>query len=297
MISILIPTLNAEEPIGNLLKSLREQNLSLEIVVIDSSSSDNTVNIVRSYGAEIIEIDKNSFDHGGTRTQGAKITRGEILVFMTQDSLPVNELSIAKLIKPLSENNSIGVVYGRQVPSPNASPFAAHHRLFNYPPDSKLITLDDKNSLGLKAAFLSNSFSAYRKSALEEIGWFKNGLIFAEDVYAGAKLLLAGYKIAYVAEALVYHSHNYTVCQEFKRYLTIGIFHKKQDWIIKEFGRAEEEGLRYIKSELLFLLNRRKYHLLPISILRNALKYVGYKLGQNYKKLPRRLVKRLTFTS
>ncbi len=297
MISILIPTLNAEESIGKLLRSLREQDLSLEIVVIDSSSSDNTVNIARSYGVEIIEIDKDSFDHGGTRTQGAKISKGEILVFMTQDSLPVDEHSIMNLINPLYKEKTIAAVYGRQLAYPNASPFAAHLRLFNFPPVSRLITLDDKNRLGIKAAFLSNSFSAYRKSTLEEIGWFKNGLGIAEDVYAGAKMLLAGYKIAYAAEALVYHSHNYTIFQEFKRYFTIGIFHKTQDWIIKEFGRAEEEGLRYIKSELLFLLNRRKYHLLPISFLRNALKYVGYKLGQNYKNLPRVLVKRLTFTS
>ena len=77
-------------------------------------------------------------------------------------------------------------------------------------------------------------------------GWFAEHLISTEDTYAGARMLLAGYTLAYVSDAMVYHSHNYTVFQEFKRYFDIGVFHKKERWILEAFGNAEGTGLRHL---------------------------------------------------
>jgi rhamnosyltransferase len=107
-----------------------------------------------------------------------------------------------------------------------------------------------------------------------------------EDTCAAAKMLLAGHKIMYVADAKVYHSHDYTILQEFKRYFDIGVFHQSERWIIDEFGKAEGEGIRYMHSLFALLRRRRKYYLIPEGVVRNTLKYFGYKLGQNYEKLP-----------
>jgi len=285
MISIIIPTHNSFKLLPCLLGNIKKQTIfDYELLILDSSSIDDTVCIARSFGAKVMVIPKETFDHGGTRTLGGKEARGEILIYMTQDALPESEDSIEKLIRPLLENEEIGAAYGRQLPHPGATPFAAHLRAFNYPPNSRVTCLEDGKKLGIKAPFISNSFSAYKKRALEEVGWFKSGLPMCEDTYAGSKLLLAGYKLAYVADSRVYHSHNYTALEEFKRYFAIGSFHKAEEWIIREFGKAGGEGLRYVRSELAYLAGLHKYHLLPLSVFRNALKFLGYKMGRNHKR-------------
>ena len=88
------------------------------------------------------------------------------------------------------------------------------------------------SSIGIKAAFLSNSFAAYRRSALESVGGFPSDTIFGEDTFAAAKMLLNGWKIAYSAEATVYHSHNLTFIEEFRRYFDIGVFHSREKWFM-----------------------------------------------------------------
>ena len=103
---------------------------------------------------------------------------------------------------------------------------------------------------------------------------------------------MAGYKIAYVADALVYHSHNYTAFEEFKRYFDIGVFHRMENWLLKEFGSAECEGLRYLKSELQYLIINRLVYLIPESFFRIGLKYLGYKTGNIYRMLPKWLVRK-----
>lgn len=293
MTSIIIPVYNAEKYLAGLLESLKSQTVQCEIIVIDSSSSDSTVKIAGSYSVKVISIKKEDFDHGGTRTLAAKSAQGDILVYLTQDAMPADEHSVENLIRPF-ENPATGAAYGRQVPEHNATVFGAHLRLFNYPEKSCIKIFSDKESLGIKTPFLSNSFTAYRKKALDDIGYFKDGLISSEDIYAGAKILILGYEIAYVAEAAVYHSHNYTAFEEFKRYVDIGVCHQREKWILKKFGRAEGEGGKYIRSEISFLIKNKKYCLIPVSFVRNGLKYTGYSIGRHYENIPKNRIKKIS---
>ena len=280
MITIIVPTYNASEHLPSLLTRLESQTVGdYELIVVDSSSNDNTVDIAQSHRAKIITISKSKFDHGGTRSLAAKEAQGDILVYLTQDALPYNEHAIENIVKPFTTDRNIGAAFGKQLPYPKASVFAEHLRLFNYPDTSYTRVLDDKKKYGIRTAFLSNSFAAYRKSVLKEIGYFKSGLVFGEDACAGASILLKGYKIAYAAEAMVLHSHNYTVCQDFRRYFDMGSFHRMENWLLKEFGKAEGEGIKYTKSEIKFLLKKRKFGLFPELTLRLVMKYLGYKLG------------------
>lgn len=292
MVSVIIPIYNGAVRIERVLSILKKSSFVSEVIIIDSGSTDDSVKIAAAYGAVVIETEKNSFNHGGSRTLAGKKACGDILVYMAQDAVPVNEHSIAKLVRPLLEDKEVGAVYGRQLPHNDATPFATHLRYFNYPSTSVVKSLKDKVTLRIKTPFMSNSFAAYKKSALEEIGWFKEKIIMAEDVFVGAKLLMARHKIAYAADALVYHSHNYTVFEEFKRYFDIGVFHRMECWLLDEFGKAEGEGLRYFKSELKYLQKNRQFHLIPESILRIGLKFVAYKLGYNHKWLPEWFIKK-----
>ena len=292
-ISLIIPTYNAKEYLPGLLEKLKSQSIGFELIIIDSSSTDNTPRIAETHADRFISIPKESFDHGGTRTKAAKEAKGEILVFLTQDALPCREDTIEKIVTCFKEKK-IGAAYGRQFPYEDTSLFGKHLRLFNYPETSYVRTFEERTSYGIKTAFLSDSFAAYRKDVLEQIGWFKDGLIVGEDGYAGASILLEGYALAYCAEAAVYHSHSYTLIEEFKRYFDIGVFHQKEEWILDNFGKAEGEGGKYVRSELRYLWKAHAYFRLPEFLMRNALKYIGYKLGQYHRHLPLGVIKQIS---
>lgn len=292
--TIIIPTYNPGKSLLKLLESIvKYSGEGYELLIIDSTSTDKTLEIAKKYTDNIVIIPQNEFDHGGTRTKAAQLAQSDILIFMTQDILLVDEYSIIEMISRMKDEN-IGAAFGRQLSYADTNLFGKHLRAFNYPECSSVRALEDKNQCGLKAAFLSDSFAVYRRSALEKIGYFKDGLILGEDTYAGAKLLLAGYKLAYVAEARVYHSHNYTVIEEFKRYFDIGVFHKCERWILEEFGKAEGEGMKYIRSELKYLFTYHAWYRIPEFFIRNGMKYLGYKFGQEYEKLPMWLIKKIS---
>lgn len=287
MISVIIPTYNGSLLLPKMLASIHSQTVCpKEIIIVDSSSMDNTVQFAKEYEAKVISIRKSDFDHGQTRTLGAKRASGDILVFMTQDAVPVHQDCFANLLESFEADSDVAAVYGRQIPVANASLFARHLRQFNYPGQSYVRQYNDKESLGLKVAFLSNSFAAYRKKDLESVGYFKPKLIFGEDMLTAAKLLMAGKKIAYNADAKIFHSHNYSISEEFCRYFDIGVFHEREKWLLKEFGTVQKEGMRYFKAELIFLSGHKKYYLFFVFLLRIFAKYVGYQLGRRHQSFP-----------
>lgn len=287
MVSVIIPTLNAEKYILSLLERIQYQTVVPdEILVIDSSSRDNTKVIAESLGAIVIAVKREDFNHGGTRNLGVRHTNNDIIVFCTQDVLPVDEYAIENLIKPFNDNNTrVGAAYGRQLPRKGANPIEAHARLFNYPPTSLLKNITDIPKFGIKTAFISNSFAAFRRSALLAVGGFPSDTIVNEDTYVAAKILLEGWKVAYCAEAKVYHSHNYSHIEEFRRYFDIGVFHSREPWIRQNFGQAESEGTKYALSELKYLWNNN-FRIISSALLRIALKLLGYKLGLMEQRIP-----------
>jgi rhamnosyltransferase len=283
---VIILTCNSEKRLVKFFNALKKQSLKPnKIIIVDSQSNDSTVEIARENGCEIHIIEKAKFDHGGTRSLAASFSNSDIIVYFTDDALPVNDCSLENIIKVFYDHK-IGVAFGRQIPYDDTNLFGKHLRYFNYPEESYMRDLLDKQKYGIKTCFLSNSFSAYRKSALDKVGYFKDGLILGEDTYVGAKLIDSGYRIAYVSDAVVYHSHNYGPIEEFKRYFDIGVFHRKEKWILDEFGKAEGEGIKYIISVLKFISSEKKFYLIPELFYRSFLKYLGYRLGYNYRLIP-----------
>ncbi len=296
MISIIIPTLNGGELFRTVLEKISQQRLQdeVELLIFDSSSTDNTVELAQSFGAEVVSVARNDFDHGGTRSIAAQKASGDILVFLTQDAVPSGPDALAALIAPLKTDGSVVVTYGRQLPANGASLAAAHLRFFNYPDISVVRKNADKIKYGLKTIFVSNSFAAYRKAELAECGYFQNGLIFGEDTCAVGRLLCNGYSIGYTAEATVYHSHNYSLMEEFKRYFDIGVLHTAENWLLREYGTAEGQGIGYLRSAISYYFANNGWYLLPDLIIRCSMKYFGYSVGRNVAKVPARLRPKLS---
>ncbi|UOE55155.1 glycosyltransferase family 2 protein [Cytobacillus oceanisediminis] len=291
-ISIIIPTLNGEQELSSLLPLIPKRE-DIELIVIDSSSDDKTREIALTYGAKVVKINRKEFNHGGTRNLALKEAEGSYLVYLTQDVLLYDESSIDNLVKAF-ENEKVAITYGRQLPHSNAKVFGSFARLFNYPDKSSIKSLGDKELLGLKTVFSSNSFAAYRKEFLTRVGGFPDNVILGEDMFVASKAILEGYSIAYVSEAKVFHSHNYSILEEFQRNFDIGVFHSKESWILNKFSQPEGEGFKFVKSEWQFLIQQGLVHLIPLSIVRNAAKFIGYKLGKKHKNINAFWVKKIS---
>ena len=296
-ISLFIPTYNATIYSSNTfsatLSNIAKAAL-YRVLVIDSSSTDNTVGIVNKIGFECIVIPNNEFDHGGTRQKALEIlSDSDIIVYMTQDVLIEDPDSILSLAKVLLDNEKIAGVYARQIPHKNADIFARHLRRYNYRGTSYVRKYNDRFISGMRCIFSSDSFAAYKVNALNDVGGFPDHLIMGEDVYLFAKFLHNGYKVAYAADVICKHSHNYSLKEVFQRYFDIGVFHKSESWILEEFGTANKDGIKYLLSELKYVAIHRPW-LLPMSFLMTFTKYAGYKLGRNYDEIGVRLCRKLS---
>ncbi len=286
-VGLIVPTLNAGSLWNSWLKAFEQQTRKPDcLLVIDSSSSDGTVALARVHGFDVQVISKSEFNHGGTRQSGVVgLAEADIIIFLTQDALLASPDAIERLLAGFADQR-VGAAYGRQLPHRNAGPIAAHARLFNYPVESQLRSLEDRTRFGIKTAFISNSFAAYRRNALMQVGGFPVDTIMNEDTYVAGKMLVSGWKIAYCADAQVFHSHDYDFRNEFKRYFDIGVFHTHTAWLQQTFGGASGEGLRFVISEMRYLIKHAP-SLIPSAALRTGLKWLGFKLGALHRGLPR----------
>lgn len=287
---VYIPTLNAGDRWPEVVEMLRRQTYPVsQKVLIDSGSEDGTLAEEHTKDFAIIKIDKKDFDHGGTRHLAVEqFPEADIYVFITQDAILAHEKAIEHLVNAFEHNPRLGMAYGRQLPHKGAKELESHLRLFNYPPVSQVRSLKDAEKYGIKTISCSNSFAAYRSTAYREVGGFPSGTILGEDVIIAGKMLLKGWQKAYLAESQVYHSHDYSLKEEFKRYFDIGVFHSTNSWIFENFGRAESEGFKYLKSEMSYLLKNNGW-MIPKSFFSIFAKWLGYKIGLIHGEIPLKL--------
>lgn len=285
-IGVCIPTFRGHQQ----LEASRERwselsRLAHRALVIDSSSGDGTIDLMRQMGYETLVIPGIEFDHGGTRQMAVELLEDcDVVLFLTQDAVPVSMESIRRLMTAF-EDPQVAIAYGRQLPRQKAGPIEAHARIFGYPAKSQIKSKELIPKMGLRAAVVSNSFAAYRRQTLLELGGFPKGTLFGEDTLTGAKAILAGKSIAYVGDAEVYHSHGYTLLQEFRRYFDNGAFYSREKWILEAFGSAEGSGKDYVISEMKHLFKSAPW-LLPVSVITVLVKYLGYRVGAMESHIP-----------
>jgi rhamnosyltransferase len=277
-ISAIIPTLNASSTFPGLIQKLNTQtHLPLEIIVIDSSSTDLTQQIALEKGCQLEVIPRDEFDHGGTRNKAARLARGDILIFLTQDVLPWDEHFLERLVCPMVEGMA-SASFARQVARPNASPLERFFRAYRFPETSSLKRAEPGQRLSVHDVQFSNAASAVLSKAFWSVGGFPEKVILGEDVMLAAKLLRAGHTIAYQADAVVWHTHDYGFLQQFKRYFDIGVCYLRAG---DELGgvRAGGEGLKLMRAQFEFLGRESAYAWMPRALLELITKWLGYHLG------------------
>lgn len=297
-VDVIIPVYHSDNKLYQLLKKMEKQTIKPKNILILQTTEDmnrkKEFQIPDDYSIDIqvFYVDKADFDHGGTRKYGATLSDADILMYMTQDAVPVDEFLLEKLVEPY-ENSQVSATYARQLPNSKADIVESYTRDFNYPNESMIKSAKDIGTLGIKTYFCSNVCATYRKDIYERLGGFVPRTIFNEDMIMAYTMIHAGYTIAYQAEAKVVHSHIYSYLQQFSRNFDLGVSHRQFADVFLRVS-SESEGIRLVKNTLQHLVDHKEYLLIPDLILNSAFKYLGYKLGVNYNKLPDGFVKHCT---
>ena len=279
-ISVVIPTLNAEKEIQNLLIRLENQTIPpKEILIIDSSSEDNTIQLANDHPlTKTHMIPKDQFNHGSTRDRAFSMTTSDIVIFMTQDAVPRDNTLVEHLIAPLEEEKTIAS-YARQLPKEDATSRERLVREFNYPPHSERHTKTDIPIKGIKTFFLSDVCAAYRRKEYEELGGFEKDLRSNEDMLFAAKAIQSGYTIAYAADAEVYHSHNLTLKEQYQRNKLQGYEIERHKDLLQNTS-SKSEGLSMLKQVSQQLLKQGRLLSIPALFLDCAARYLGSRSGR-----------------
>lgn len=253
-VSVIIPTLNAEHEIEDLLAALERQSLRpMEILVVDSASDDDTVPLVKMHeGIRLLQIERCDFNHGATRDMALRATTGDFVCFLTQDALPASDAYLERLVTPMVGDPSIALVSGRQLPKADARRFEQLVRSFNYPDSPSVRSKSDLNKCGIKTFFASDSCSAYRRTAYLDCGGFEY-VNTNEDMLMAARFVASGLKVAYEPGAEVYHSHNLTPSQQFARNRAVGMFLESHSDDLMHASELGEGGrlVKAVSSQLL----------------------------------------------
>lgn len=294
-IDVIIPTYKPGKEFEKLIGRLQKQEYPIhKIIIINTRTDIFPEELDRSnYEIEITHIEPNQFDHGGTRNMGAGMSDADIVVYMTQDAIPVDEKLIGTFAKIFEENPDIGIAYGRQLPREECNIIERYTRRFNYPEKSLIKTKEDLPKLGIKTFFCSDVCAAYRRNYLLSAGGFEDPTIFNEDMIFAGKRIYAGDKVAYVAEAKVIHSHNYTGRQQFHRNFDLAVSQTQHPEVF-EGVPSEGEGIRMVKATAKYLVRNGYPWKVFMLVYQSGCKYIGYFLGKRYEKLPMWLILKCT---
>lgn len=291
---VIVPVYNPGREFEELLRRLQKQTKKIQNIIIMHTLDGRTLEWVQEKydNVKVYDIIPEEYDHGGTRNEGIYHSDADVAVCMTQDAMPADVYLLENLLKPLEEEDVI-ISYARQLPNKDCDVIERYTRNFNYPEESCIKSKEDVEQLGIKTYFCSNVCAAYKRDAYLKLGGFTSKTIFNEDMIYASKAIQAGYKSAYSAEAKVVHSHNYSWVQQFRRNFDMAVSQADHPEIFAHI-KSETEGLRLVKQTAVYLLKAKHPFMLPSLVFKSGAKYLGYKIGLKYKKLPRWFIKKCT---
>jgi len=297
MISVVIPVKNGGEDLARCLTAIGDQVIgeSVETVVVDSGSTDASPQRARSLGARVHVIAPQDFNHGATRNLGARLARGDMLVFISQDAFPLGPDWLERLTSPLREDDRLAGTYGRQIAHVDASPSERFFLDFLYGPTSRDQRAAGIAELSMETTLFSNVNAAIRRDVFARFA-FVDDIIMSEDQEWARRVLLAGYGLRYVAEAAVAHSHPYTLSQAFRRFFDSGVSAERAYLSGARPSAAvlRRHALRYAREEMVWLWRTGYRGAMPHAVLYELAKFVGLQLGARHRLLPLAVKRRLS---
>lgn len=290
-IGVVILTHRARRHLSRCLPPLLASPLRPRVLVVDSCSDDGTPGLARSLGAEVLTVLRRDLNHGLTRERARRLLGTPVVVMLSPDAYPQDETFLARLVAPVVEGRA-AVSYGRQVAAPEADLPARFARSFNYPAASHVRGIEDWPEHGSYTRFCSNACAAWSNEALDLVGGFPATLV-SEETIVVSRLLGAGHRIAYVAEAVVEHTHPTSLGGSFRRQFDIGYTRSLFAGDLLAGEGDEPRGRRYL-LELLRITLAEQPSSLPLALADTAMRWLGYRIGRHGPALPRGLARLLS---
>lgn len=305
-VSVLMPVIDAASALREALPLLFEQNApaELEIVAVDSASTDDTVEVLSEFGATVLAIDPADFDHGLTRNLLASHAKGDVLVFLNQGSRPCDQGWLAPLLDALERDESIAGASSRVVPYPSADlltqrdvkldPSGSTERAVKRIEDWNAYAAMPVERRRLLLNFHTVS-TAIRASALRQIP-FRSVRAIGEDLLWSREALEAGMTLVHEPASCVYHSHDYSLHEWFMRNVDDGVANYEINSRSLSEPEVEELVRGMIESDWAYLrdeLGLRGHELQrwqAQAALRRAAQGAGQWLGVNYEEFPDEVV-------
>lgn len=289
LVSIIILTKNGEKYFRSLLDGLYCQKKieRTEIIVIDSGSADGTLKIASEYAVTLAQIPPEEFGHGRTRNLGARLARGEFLMYLPQDATPVGSDWLNALLLPFGDPAVAGV-YCRQVPRSDASAMEKCFLLDTYSQQYRVKTLGRTEDISLAQCFFSTVGGVIRASLWRDHP-FREDVIMSEDQAWSKEVMCSGHSIVYQPAAELLHSHQYGIVDIFRRNFDSGysihqIFSGKTGIsIVQNLSRLAHEAVFVLRSGRLMDIFRFPLY--------ECARHLGFWMGMHAELLPTRLRK------
>lgn len=281
-LSVVVPTLNGGRAFVRLAEHLvlMRRRYGIEVLIIDSSSTDGTPEAAERAGHRVHRIPSAEFGHGRTRNLGVALTRGDVVSFMTQDVLPCTPDWPARFAAAL-EDPQVAGVYGRQVPR-DAKTMEMFFVALNYPEVPLRVDPVDREGRRLQhhprpgRVLFSNAFSAVRRELIERIP-FVDDVPVSEDQVWAHQVLAQGNSIVYEPAAEALHAHDYTVSGLFRRTYLVG---KALRMIDFDAGASLPESVRYLRAILTYFVRQGHTHWLPQLLVHEFVRWLGFQVGR-----------------
>ncbi len=295
VISIVIPVKDGGEDLRRCLWGIARQRVDeeVEVIVVDSASKDASVALADAMGARVYPIAAEEFNHGGTRNLGVSHARGEVVVFTSQDAYAPGEDWLTRLTAPV-RTGAVAGAYGRQLAHEGASAAEQYFLDFLYGPTSREQSAATPHELTMDATLFSNVNAAIRTDVMHRYP-FAEDVIMSEDQEWSRRVLLDGQRLAYVAEAVVRHSHAYTLRAAFKRFFDSGVSSEQAYMAGGSQAAAvlRRRAFEYARGELSWLWRHHR-SAIPYAALYEGAKFAGLQLGLRHEHLPSALKPRLS---
>ncbi|MBR2658323.1 glycosyltransferase [Candidatus Saccharibacteria bacterium] len=277
-VSVVCPVFNAEREILDFDRALKRQkgvNL-VEVKYVLTESDDHTEMMMKDADIAFEKISKKEFSHSLTREKVAMLAKGDVIVFLTQDVVIRDNEFLNKLVAPIVAG-AVQATYARQKTKYNN--IEKYTREHNYPAKSFVVSKDDLPRLGLKTFFFSDAAGAVDAATFRRLGGYDGkDLPISEDMYLAYKIIMQGGKIGYVAEAVVYHSHNFSLKQLYGRYKLTGKFMKANPEIA-QYG-INSAGSGMAKSVFKSAFKEGNMRVLTSYVPNMAARYMGMQRGK-----------------
>jgi len=281
-VEVICPLYNASKYVENLNNSIKKQkNVKIDkISYVLTRSNDNSEDILNQIGATYNIVEPEDFSHSKTRETIALRSNSDVLVFITQDIDIRADDWLEKLVNPII-NGEVEASFSRQLTKYDS--IEKYTREKNYPPESYIVTKDDVQELGLRAFFFSDAASAVKTSIFKYLNGYDGKILPTnEDQYIAHKLVMHGYKIKYCADSIVYHSHQFTLRQLYKRYYDTGVFYSMEPYM-NNYGTTKTGG-GLAKYVLKRAVQDKNLKVLVRFIPDMGVRFIGMKMGKKNGK-------------